>query len=605
MSEVDELTRVAERSARFVSRLLPVAAVLAAIAFLIFSTASFERIKSYMDALSFDGDAVTFSRALFTTLVRAARATAAVLLGAAVILVRSRQPIEHRLARVADSTLSYSRRTTRAASAAIRGETATHVVLVLAIIALGIALRIRVLWQPINYDESFTYIVYANRPWLIAWANYSEPNNHLLHTLLAHVSTGLFGNAVWAIRLPALVAGILTIPLSYVVTRSLAGPNEGLLVSALTATAPVLIAFSVCARGYTMLVDFFLLAVLSGLDIITTRSIQAWSIFVIWCVLGFFTIPTFVYPYGAMLLWLCLAGRRDPANPALRLPVIARYALWAAALVAVCYAPAMVTSGLEAAIAYSRGSATAMTFITRLWRPLGEIWRDFMRGFPPVMIVALAAGAALGIARLWRTTSGAILFVPLLLLPALTVPVQRTLAPARVWIYLLPIFFIYTAAGAIAAVEWIGARLTQGGSAIVSASTAILALVICLRGVTGLPVRYTEWNDTYEIYAHTDLDDVAGYLKTSLATRDALVAGLFLDYPLEYYLRIHDVPTAPLRRPPSLPARVMLLANDSIDQPVERVLKKNGYDPARARVRLVRRFTYSSLYELEPPRQEP
>jgi hypothetical protein len=43
----------------------------------------------------------------------------------------------------------------------------------------------------------------------------------------------------------------------------------------------------------------------------------------------------------------------------------------------------------------------------------------------------------------------------------------------------------------------------------------------------------------------------------------------------------------------------------TVNQPVARVLKINGYDPARTNVRLVRRFTYSSLDELEPPHAEP
>jgi hypothetical protein len=57
MSEVAELTPAAGRSALVLSSLLPAAATLAAIAFLIFSAASSERIKADMDALSFDGDA--------------------------------------------------------------------------------------------------------------------------------------------------------------------------------------------------------------------------------------------------------------------------------------------------------------------------------------------------------------------------------------------------------------------------------------------------------------------------------------------------------------------------------------------------------------------
>jgi hypothetical protein len=264
----------------------------------------------------------------------------------------------------------------------------------------------------------------------------------------------------------------------------------------------------------------------------------------------------------------------------------------------------MATSGLQAGINYSRGTMPAMTFLATLWRPLRGVWFDFMRGLPAAMVAAVAASAALGVVRLWRTTSGGMLLVPLLALPALTVPVQRTLAPTRVWIYLLPIIFVYAAAGSIAAIDLMGARLLRAGPSMARATAAALALAICLRSTTGLPARYNEWNNNYEIYANTDLDEVAGYLETSLASSDALVVGGLLDFPLEYYFRIRQMPITSLRRPPTRPARVILLANDSVNQPIERVLKEKGYDPARANVRLVRHFTYTSLYELEPPHSE-
>jgi hypothetical protein len=57
MSEVAELTPATGRSALVLSSLLPAAATLAAIAFLIFSAVSSERITADIDALSFDGDA--------------------------------------------------------------------------------------------------------------------------------------------------------------------------------------------------------------------------------------------------------------------------------------------------------------------------------------------------------------------------------------------------------------------------------------------------------------------------------------------------------------------------------------------------------------------
>jgi hypothetical protein len=604
MSVADELAPGRERSARLVSRALPVVAASAALAFLIFSTVGYEPIKRAMDALSFDGDAETFSPHLHATLVAASRVAGALLAAAALLLLRSRQAVERVLANLADDTVGYLRQSRIAVLDAIKAETPTHVGAVLAIIMLGIALRVRVVSQPINYDEAFTFIVYANRPWLIAWANYSEPNNHLLHTLLAHVSTSIFGSAVWALRLPALIAGILMIPLSYLAARRLAGRNEAVVVSALTAVTPVLIAYSICARGYTMLVDFFLLAVVCGLDLVASRSRPPWPVFVVSCVLGTFTLPTFVYAYGGLVLWLVLAGRRDPANEALRSRTIARYIAWTLFFVVLCYMPGLVTSGLRAGIAYAHSSAAPSAFMSAVWRQLASVGRDFMRGLPAAMVVALGASAALGVIRLRRATSGSILLLPLVALPALTVPLQRTLAPARVWVYLLPIFFVYAASGAIAAVRWSTTQLVQTRPQFINAAAVAIALIIGVQSTFRLQSRYTEWNSPQEIYAHDDLDEVAGYLKASLASNDALTVAPFIDFPLEYYLRRHGVSISFLRRPPAHPARVVVLANDMVRQPLEHVLTTNGYDPKTTQVQLLRRFTYSTLYQVDPRADE-
>ena len=59
-----------------------------------------------------------------------------------------------------------------------------------------------------RFDEAFTFLRFASQPLLEGLTTYAEPNNHLFHTLLVHISTSLFGDQPWAIRLPALLAGV-------------------------------------------------------------------------------------------------------------------------------------------------------------------------------------------------------------------------------------------------------------------------------------------------------------------------------------------------------------------------------------------------------------
>src|SRR5207245_4620972 len=59
-------------------------------------------------------------------------------------------------------------------------------------------------------------IYYASHPLSVALTIYGSPNNHILHSLLMHFAYRMFGSAEWALRLPALLAGIAIVPLTYV-----------------------------------------------------------------------------------------------------------------------------------------------------------------------------------------------------------------------------------------------------------------------------------------------------------------------------------------------------------------------------------------------------
>ncbi len=96
--------------------------------------------------------------------------------------------------------------------------------------------------------------VFGNR----ALSNYSYPNNHLFNTLLVHFSIRAFGDTTLALRLSALAAGCLTIPMSWLAGRALYGRLAGILTAGCVAGLPTFIEFSVNARGYATLLAPFL-----------------------------------------------------------------------------------------------------------------------------------------------------------------------------------------------------------------------------------------------------------------------------------------------------------------------------------------------------------
>jgi hypothetical protein len=116
----------------------------------------------------------------------------------------------------------------------------------------GAALRARYLSQPMRYDEAFTYLAYASQPLAKGLARYDYPNNHLLHTLLVHVTTTVFGNHPWSLRLPAYTAGVALVPAWWWAVRGLYPGAAGLLTAGLVAGSSPLVEFSTNARGYML-----------------------------------------------------------------------------------------------------------------------------------------------------------------------------------------------------------------------------------------------------------------------------------------------------------------------------------------------------------------
>ena len=55
--------------------------------------------------------------------------------------------------------------------------------------------------------------IFASLPLVDIFTSYHLPNNHILHTLCVRAATNVLGDAEWSLRLPALLAGVLAVPI--------------------------------------------------------------------------------------------------------------------------------------------------------------------------------------------------------------------------------------------------------------------------------------------------------------------------------------------------------------------------------------------------------
>jgi hypothetical protein len=242
-----------------------------------------------------------------------------------------------------------------------------------------------------------------------------------------------------------------------VVLRRVAGQRVALLGTAWLAVCWPLVHYSANARGYSL--QALLVLVALGLTARLRRGAtgRAWAGLAIAMALGFWTLPTTLFPFGGLMLWLAIDRWRDPECRRAR----AFWQGWLAtgfgtfALTLLLYAPVLLESGATSVVAnaYTRPWPTA-DFVSRaLALPLA-VWGFWSEVVPRPVALLWLVGAALAFGlRGFATQRGARLWLPFVAWCALVLIVQHRVPPARVWSFALPLFLGWAAIGVVAACE--------------------------------------------------------------------------------------------------------------------------------------------------------
>lgn len=305
----------------------------------------------------------------------------------------------------------------------LRADGTAAVMVVVGVTVLGAMLRLNALDAGLWYDEIQTLIDYARLPFARIITTYDSTNQHLLYSIAAHASMNVFGESAWALRLPAVVFGVASLPAAYAFSRRLAPPVEAALVTALLAVSYHHVWFSQNARGYTGLLLFTLLGTGWFLDLLRgegrpRRTVLAYA--------AAMALATFTHVTAALivlahaLVWVAgtVVPRKDGRSRASWWPPLLALVL-AGTLSLLLYAP--VLAQVVHTVLHPR-AAGAPTAIEAQWKHPAWFVAETVRGLAlglPGGWVTLVIGAVLivaGVARIWRTSPAA---VGLMLLPCL------------------------------------------------------------------------------------------------------------------------------------------------------------------------------------------
>jgi hypothetical protein len=465
------------------------------------------------------------------------------------------------------------------------------------IVALGAALRLFFLSEPMRSDEAYTYTEYASKSLYDAVSLYTFPNNHLLHTALVRLSVNALGDAPWAVRLPALIAGVAMIPGAYVMARRFAGPLAGLFASALVAASDPLVSYSVNARGYTLLGLITVLLVATAQRVAAEGRPRDYIALTLLPPLGFFTVPVMLYPYGGVVTWLVLARFTGRAR-GVRLDRLVLSGLAAGGLTLLLYTPALTRTGVASVVANKFVAPKPFADVRReLPGSLLDVWAQWNLDIPrPVTALFLAAWAAALVVRSpvrggVRALSGVVATVAAW---SLAVVLYQSVVPFdRVWLFLLPLYQGGVGAGLAA----MASRAFRDRARSVAPG---LALALCVT-LSVLVARSPEIpKDSARLTVNRG-DAIAERLRSLLGPDDAVVTELPCEGPLKYYFMRHRMPVEPLYDYRVARARrLYIVVNRPNRQTPESVLAWNRLKPPPGRPpRLVEDFGLTALYALD------
>lgn len=364
----------------------------------------------------------------------------------------------------------------------------TDLAILFCLIILGVVLRALLSSLPMDYDESYSYIVFARRDLGTIITDYHLPNNHVFHTILVHFSTQLFGTQPWAVRLPAILSILGLVLVSYLVGRYYFRREVALLISAAVAILPDFILTSVNARGYPLVAFIFFVIWALAIYLKKKNNLLAWLLFILISTLGFFTLPMMLYAFGMVIGWLFVSWLLSDISTAyyprwifLRSLILTGLAV--IFLTLLLYTPIILTNGIGAL--YSNTPIQRLKvdnlnllsegFLARV----GQAWRAWHTGFSLWVGYLSLFGVGWTWLRFRKISPHAISTLGLGILWILALLVlQMVVGWVRIWFFLAPIYFLYAFAGWVDIISQLIKLITRKTYPWVAAGLVTLLLLV-------------------------------------------------------------------------------------------------------------------------------
>jgi hypothetical protein len=458
-----------------------------------------------------------------------------------------------------------------------RVEVFSLVALVL-IAAVALILRLVPIYDVMTHDESYTFVVFGSTSLFNIVTNYQLPNNHILNSVLIYFSTHLLGNQPWAVRLPALTAGLLLVPATYGLAKSMYDKYTALLGALLVAVLPGAIIYATSGRGYSLVALFTVLSLWLAIHLRSEKNLFAWSLLVLFSALGFYSVPVYLFPFGMVFAWLffdTLAGGADAYGSKrnfLKYWLLAGLAT--AILVLLLYTPVFIYSGGDKVFGNHWVTPQGWTgYLPSIPGHIAGFWQEWTGHFSSLWTYTLLLGFLLGLvfhARLsplrFPLQFAAFLWITALLL------IQRPEGVTKIWVFLQAPFMIWCAAGLVGLLKDLRLKFARNlpVAAVLVGAAVLAALAAAAVIVPTIPRRWADKGPT---------ENTVLALKDRLQPQDLIIIDAPFDASVWYYAHLYGLAESRFdqRRPFD---RLFVIVSRADGQTVASVLQDRGPDPS-------------------------
>ncbi|MBA3633571.1 MAG: glycosyltransferase family 39 protein [Acidobacteria bacterium] len=367
--------------------------------------------------------------------------------------------------------------------------------LITAITVLALVLRLFRLDSELWLDEITPIFFYSPMPTLHVLTGFASANNHLLNTLLMKLAIAFFGEQEWAVRLPAAIFGVATIPVFYWLSRLILTQRSSICATLLLAVSYHHIFYSQNSRGYTMQMFFTILASWLFLKGLQKDCLKIWILYVAAMFFNMATILNSSFVIAAHLLvgaaaLVIIKQRGDSPVPLLYrlIAVFGIITLLVFQLYATFIPQAYIYTQQIYSIPGNGFSPFSMEFATEMIRGISAGFGTSLifLVFPFAAIVA-AVGLVASLKRNWALT--ALLVLPFILTFAYLLINRLNIAP-RFLLLVFPFAILVMIQGIDSVFQLIADKVSQKPNTLAAKLATAMVLLGCVVSLASLRRYY-------------------------------------------------------------------------------------------------------------------